>query len=156
MILLAVSATAALAAGIVWGMVTSGGTTTTPTAQPSATQNQVVPAPPFPTSVQNAYRPLNVTVTPGTTTDAVVSWSPPANASDISGYIVDYSLFGVSQKPITVSVAEHSARLTGLTAGQHYEITVSSLVLLPGDPAEHLAMSDPVGFDTASVATTNS
>ena len=152
LVLLAAAAGIALVAGIVWGIVTGGANSGPATAtQPTPTHGQAVGATMFPSALQASYRPVSVTVTAGSAAEAIVSWSAPAGSdAAVDSYLVGYNHFGVQEPPVFVSRAEHSVRIKGLKPGTHYEFTVSALILLPGDPADHLASSAAVGFDTAA------
>jgi hypothetical protein len=76
---------------------------------------------------QASLRPRQVTVTPGSA-GVRVSWSAPAIAAGVSGYIVIAERGGEPLQERTLAPSSLAAVFTGLPPGQRYCFVVGSLL----------------------------
>ncbi len=104
--------------------------------------------------------PTSVTAS-GASSQALVSWTAPANngGSSITGYTVTPFIGSSAQTPVQVGGSANSASITGLTNGTSYTFTVTATNAIgtsPASTASNAAVPEDTIFDFATPATIDS
>jgi hypothetical protein len=135
LILLATAAVAALAAGVVWGVVTAPGHHA---AAQSPDHSQATP---MAAAEQAPYRAAEVAAKPDGPGQITVTWRTPSSMAGVSSFLVRASLYGHWDVQQAADPTATSRAFTGLTPGKYYCFVVYTIVERPGAAQPQFAMT---------------
>lgn len=146
LILLVAAGSAALAAGVVWGIATA------PKQNPSSqTPGPVVAVATFDGAQRAAYQATNAKAS-AAGTSVNVTWSAPQQSVGVQSYIVIVTLHNQTVQTTTVAASTLSAAFAGLTPATTYCVSVVTYAVAPGDQSPHVATPDQCALVTTDPA----
>lgn len=146
LILLVAAGSAALAAGVAWGVATAP-------KQSTAAQNAgpVVAIATFDGSQRAAYQATNARAT-ATGTDISVTWATPRQSAGVQSYIVVVASHNQTVRtttvPATGAATTLSTSFTGLLPSVTYCVSIMTYAVAPGDQTPHIATPDQCALVT--------